>query len=320
MAEDGVRVLAIDGGGIKGYLAARLLEHVRVEAFDLVVGTSTGGILALALGAGIPPAEIAQLYRNHGEDIFTARWLGLVRQLWRPKYRATGLRTALEEVFGDRRVGSVGEGRHVLVTTYDLIRGQSFLIKSWKEDRALIPMVDAAMATSAAPTYFPPHQIGGLELVDGGVFANSPGWIALTEARKLWPGRPVELVSIGFGDKPLGVKPGKSQGWGALQWVRRIAPVFMDSAADTVDYALRMELGDAYRRVAPERLDLAMDDAQMDAFRVMDAQVAGLAERLRLAVGLACWIAEPRKVDESHDTGWASSAVDGDSSMGRIGA
>lgn len=277
-----IRVLPIDGGGIKGYLAARILDRVDDTAFDFLVGTSTGGILALALAAGLDPKEIARLYRERGPDIFPARRFGVIRQLWRPKYRTDGLREALREVFGDRTLGDAQ--RPVMVTSYDLVRGKSYLLKSWKADRAMIPMVDAALATSAAPTFFPPHRLGGLELVDGGVFANSPGALALTEARKLWPGETMSMIALGFGDKPLGVTPGEARNWGALKWVRRIAPVFMDSAADTVDYALRCELGHRYRRVTPRELDVAMDDASPEAFEAMDALVPGLAWELREAM------------------------------------
>ncbi len=281
---DPIRVLALDGGGIKGYVAARLLTELDLARFNLIVGTSTGGILALALAAGIRPRQIAELYRDRGSEIFAGgRWASF-RQLWRPKYAPDGLRRALVDVLGaDRLMRHAARRLPVMVTTYDLVRAQSFLIKSWKSDRAEIPMVDAALATSAAPTYFPPHPLGGLELVDGGVYANSPGWLALTEARKLWPGHPVQVLSIGFGGRPPRSSPGASASWGSLQWVRRIAPVFMDSAGDTVDYALGQELGASYVRVAPEALEVAMDDVSGQAFKRMDAVVEELGPRLLAA-------------------------------------
>lgn len=267
-------VLAIDGGGIKGYLAARLLEADPQPA-DLYVGTSTGGILALASAFEIAPGRIASLYRGRGPEIFSASLLGAFSRLWRPKYRPNVLRNALYDVFGD---ATMGDAVHpVMVTTYDLVHGRSYLIKSWKADRAMIPVVDAALATSAAPTFFPPHRIGGLELVDGGVFANSPGWIALTEARKLWPGQPIQMTAMGFGGRQgVAGRPGASAGWGLLQWVSRLAPVFMGSVADTTDYALKMELGGRYRRIAPDALDIAMDDCSEASFLAMDHAVASM--------------------------------------------
>jgi patatin-like phospholipase/acyl hydrolase len=178
----------LDGGGVKGVLEARVIQRLEAaEPFlgkvDLFAGTSTGGILALALAAGVSPADCVALYRDNADAIFSSRgFLDAVTpdEYVRADYSQEGLRKVLQDVFGNKRLPELD--REVLVPCFDLARFRpKFLDLS--DDWSL---VDAALATSAAPTYFPVHLVresltgratskGSIRaLIDGGVFANNP--------------------------------------------------------------------------------------------------------------------------------------------------
>ena len=192
--QPGVRfqILSLDGGGLKGAFSAALLAGleedlgIRVsDQFDLITGTSTGGIIALALGAGLRPAEIVDFYTKYGPVIFGNKmgWRSL-RHPIAAKYSPSPLRTALEGIFGDRRMRD--SSTRLVIPTFNLDDNDVYVVKTphhprlRRDGRAL--MVDVAMATSAAPTFFPVATIGGVRLVDGGVWANNPSMVGVTEA------------------------------------------------------------------------------------------------------------------------------------------
>lgn len=160
-------------------LRTSILQH-----FDLVAGTSTGGIIALALGAGKTPRQIVDFYIEHGPRIFEHRRRRLLRQLARSKYDVEPLRAALEDVLGDRCLWE--SSVPLCIPSYDLRTDKVYLFRTphsarltrdWRER-----MVDVALATAAAPTYLPAHHLRGLRLVDGGLWANNPAVVAIAEA------------------------------------------------------------------------------------------------------------------------------------------
>lgn len=260
------KVLSIDGGGVRGYLASAMLDLMgaRGSDFDMIVGTSTGGILALGLGLGLDPGVMAKLYSKHGKSIFKRPVFGVLSQLSGPKYNPRGLKRALTDVFGERTM--VDMQTKVMVTSFDLLSQQAVLFKSWRPTYGPVTAVDAAMATSAAPTFFPPHGGAGGSLVDGGVFANNPSLLALTEASKLWPEEDVVVLSVGCGRFSDPSEYTGARSWGALSWLPHIVSVFMDSAQDVVDYQMRRAIGDRYVRIQPMMSrEIKMDDASDDA-------------------------------------------------------
>src|SRR5919197_214120 len=219
---DVLKILAIDGGGIRGVIPATVLTEIETrmgkrtaELFDLVAGTSTGGILALGLfkpdGNGRPQyaaSELSALYEREGPRIFDrSPWHTFVSlgSLADEKYPADGIEAVLKEYFGDARLkDAVTE---TLVTSYELESRQPWFFARHKaiEDPAAndFPMRFVARATSAAPTYFEPEELptttphGGL--IDGGVFANNPAMCAYVEMKKLRPEADVLVVSLGTG-------------------------------------------------------------------------------------------------------------------------
>jgi patatin-like phospholipase/acyl hydrolase len=186
------QILALDGGGLRGIFSAAILAALEedlqmsvADHFDLIAGTSTGGIIALGLGLGLRPREIVEFYTELGAGVFRNRLaLASARQVLRAKYLPGPLRAALTSVFGDRTFGE--SAKRLVITSYNLGADDVYLFRTahhprlrrdWRE-RA----VDVAMATSAAPTYLPGFPLAGTRLIDGGVWANNPAMVAVVEA------------------------------------------------------------------------------------------------------------------------------------------
>lgn len=191
------QILALDGGGAKAIFSAHVLaqledDHgVRItDHFDLIAGTSAGGIVALALGLGLRPSEIVEHYERLVASVFLSggrRWLRTALWPWRTRHDERPLRAALGQVFGDHQMWQ--STKRLLITSYDVESSGVHLFKTPHHERLRrdwrVPMVDVALATSAAPTFLPAAKVGGLRLVDGGVWANNPSVLAIAEARSM---------------------------------------------------------------------------------------------------------------------------------------
>jgi patatin-like phospholipase/acyl hydrolase len=269
-----MRILAIDGGGIRGIIPALVLTELERRAgrpvadlFDLVAGTSTGGILACALTRpeARPAAELVDIYRTEGPKIFSrtpVRVITSVLGLADEKYDDTALNEALEHYLGDKLLGDAAP--KLLLTSYDLEARTPKFFKSWREEDHAVPARIAARATAAAPTYFEPVQLGKMGLVDGGVFANDPAMCAYAEARRIAPDERPYVVSLGTGQQTDPIHYRDAKGWGLVAWVRPLIDVVFDGVADTVDYQLREVVDDGdYARFQIElsKANDAMDDA-----------------------------------------------------------
>jgi predicted acylesterase/phospholipase RssA len=260
-----VKVLAIDGGGIRGLIPALVLAEIEhrtgraaASLFDLVAGTSTGAIIgcALTLPEPMPAARIAELYEQEGPRIFDRALIkeitslgGLVDE----RYDASGLVETLRRHLGDTRLAQATIP--LLVTTYDL-EARSALVLTRDDD---MTMVDAAHASSAAPTYFEPAVVGGRTLVDGGVFATNPAMLAYAEMH----GELDVLASLGTGEHTRPLPFATVKDWGRLEWARPILDVVFDGNADAVDRELSALIDSRYVRlqtVLGEASD-ALDDA-----------------------------------------------------------
>ena len=279
-----LKVLSIDGGGIRGIIPAMILAEIerRVrkpasECFDLIAGTSTGGILALALakpGAGGRPAWSAEalidLYQREGPEIFDrSLWQGIVSAggLLDQKYPLDGMERAFERYFGAARLKDAL--CDVIVTAYEIEQRTTFFFKSSKaraDERDDFAMSEAALATSAAPTYFEPVRLDRgsgrpyLALVDGGVFANNPALSAFAEARREGADPDVLMLSLGTGELTRRLAYEDVKDWGLLEWAKPVIDVVFDGQSDAVDYQLRQLLGAGrYYRFQTE-LDQASDD------------------------------------------------------------
>jgi patatin-like phospholipase/acyl hydrolase len=266
------QILALDGGGFKGIFAAAVLAAIEedlggpvVDHFDLVAGTSTGGIIALALGAGLRPQQIVDFYAEFGPDIFRKSafrpWLGWTA----PKYSAQPLRNALERVLGDRRLGD--STIRLVIPCFDLDRDRVHIFKTPHHERLRRdwrhPMADVAVATAAAPTYFPTASIDSLRLIDGGVWANNPVVLGIAEAVSLCGVRleDVHAFSIGTTTDLTRRKPSLDRG-GKLHWMPASIDVVLRGQSIGADgLAQHLLTNDRYLRLdpfVPEKV-LAMD-------------------------------------------------------------
>jgi uncharacterized protein len=274
------RILALDGGGVRGAFTSRLVERLEsatefLGETDLVAGTSTGGIIALALGAGLSPARIADLYLQRAGDIFSS---SIFRKLQGgtvcAKYADDGRRQALNAVLGELKLGDL-RSHTVLIPTFDLDSESTVEPRAWKpkffhnlnnkdgqgdrRERA----VDVAMRTSAAPIYFPTSD----NYIDGGVAANNPAMAALALATNpdtdSGAGRTlldIRLLSLGTGINAKWI-PGDHD-WGLLEWGKTLVNILIDGTMGVATYQCKAMLGPNFHRLNPVlRDDVDLDDA-----------------------------------------------------------
>jgi uncharacterized protein len=288
-----MRVLAIDGGGIRGIIPALVLAEVErrtgrriFELFDLIAGTSTGGILACALCAPdpLPAKQLVAIYEEEGPSIFDRSIWHRIRSadgLLDEKYDAGALDRALDRFLSDKRLKD--SRPDLLIPAYNLGEPGPYFFKSRKareegEDFALSLV---ARATSSAPTYFEPLPLAGHALVDGGVFAANPAMCALAEVLREVPLADVRLLSLGTGERTRKRGFADVQDWGLVEWARPIIDVVFDGVSDAVNYQLLHALGEErYWRLQVE-LTLAsddLDDASEDNLRDLRIQAERLIE------------------------------------------
>lgn len=301
-----VRVLSIDGGGIRGIIPATVLADLELRAgrpvadlFDLVAGTSTGGILALGLTApgdgGVPQwraKDLVDLYVREGPRIFHRSVFDRIRSVegaLDEKYPSDGLVEVLRESFGELRLREAVTD--VLVTAYDTVSRTPFFFRSARArgDAAQDWLLsDAGHATSAAPTYFEPVHLEGFSLIDGGVFAANPAMCALAEVLRVREPHEIQLVSLGTGQLTRPFPWEKVRDWGALEWARPVIDVLLDGQSDTVDFQARQVLEGSYWRIQTElrRASDDLDDASEVNLAALqeeaDALVAAEAETLAM--------------------------------------
>jgi uncharacterized protein len=240
------RILSLDGGGIKGAFTAAVLAEweartgrVIADHFDLIAGTSTGGIIALGLGLGLTAGDILEFYKKQGSSIFpniTAQQkLSLnIRHLWEPKYSAEPLRNALRAVFGDKRLKD--SKCRLLVPAYDVVGGRIYVFKTRHHPRFIFDedalAIEIALATAAAPTFFKEAKVSAHSeaiYVDGGVWCNCPALAAVTEAVQFLnvPLESIDLLRIGTLTEPASFVQDTKEGWftikpGLIKWAPQL--------------------------------------------------------------------------------------------------
>ncbi|MCB9453971.1 MAG: patatin-like phospholipase family protein [Anaerolineaceae bacterium] len=285
-----IKILSIDGGGIRGIIPAMAMDAIErrtgkpiAELFDLIAGTSTGGILALALTRpgedGKPKyaaAEGIQIYEREGHRIFSRsawRRVQTLNSLSDEKYPSQSVEAVLKEYLGDARLREALTD--VLVTAYETERRSPWFFRS---QRAKVrpdydfPMWQVARATSAAPTYFEAFKITteGVEeyysLIDGGVFANNPTMCAFVDARTRFPEiNDFMVVSLGTGELTRPIYHDEAKDWGLIQWVQPVISILMQGVNETVHYQMQQLLSDSldgkprYYRLQT-RLEVGSDD------------------------------------------------------------
>lgn len=265
------RILSLDGGGIRGLISTIVLMRLSrekglggwLERAQLLAGTSTGALIALALARGLALEEILALYHDKAGAIFDDSWLDNVKDagtLLGAQYRSEGLQRELRRLFGGARLRDLK--KRVLVTAFDLDnQDPSPARRRWKpklfhnfpgsDSDGAMRVWKVGLYTCAAPTYFP--TVDGY--VDGGVFANNPSMCALAQSQDARIGRtaPLEdvvLLSLGTGSSLIYVK-GARHDWGYAQWAQALLGMMFDGTIGIADFQCRQMLGRHYHRVAP---------------------------------------------------------------------
>lgn len=254
---DGIsfRILALDGGGIKGAFSASVLATLEQSLktpitahFDMIAGTSTGGILAVGFGMGLTSKQMLRFYRERGPTIFPItslrqRWKHNVRHLVRPKHSQDVLREELQSAyFSGNRPKTLGDSEcRLVIPTYDAISGTCRVFRTPHHQLLTFDKdanaVDVALATAAAPTYFSgakvPNSIANPVFFDGGVWANSPVMAAIVEA-VCYLGVPLDrldILSIGTTEEPFNVK--RNLNSGILGWGKSLIDLLMNSQVES---------------------------------------------------------------------------------------
>jgi len=260
------RILSLDGGGIKGAFTASVLTEIESEIggpigdyFDLIAGTSTGGIIALGLGLGMTAKELLQLYRDTGGKIFRRRRVGArLISLFRAKYTPAALRRALVDAFGERYLG---ESRtRLLIPSLNLAAERVHLYKTAHHPKLVhdykVPAVEVALATVAAPTYFPIHMSPeGVPYIDGSMWARNPLGLAVIEAIGVleWRRDEIQVLSLGCTSTHLNVSWQKRISLGSSYWGVRIADVFMKAQSSSAIATAHALIGSAnLHRISPD--------------------------------------------------------------------
>ena len=215
------RILSIDGGGIKGIFPAAVLAELEkrylggksvANYFDLIVGTSTGGVISLGLGAGLNSQELLGLYRDRGREIFPPKGkfshaLATAGQLIRYRYDREILSNVLHQYLGDKTLAQSqyrlcipsSEGQHGEVYVFKTPHHPDYRLDAKEK------LLKVALATSAAPTFFRVLEDNGYKFVDGGIWSNNPAMIALVEALSAFDVRreQIKILSLGCGSTPF---------------------------------------------------------------------------------------------------------------------
>jgi patatin-like phospholipase/acyl hydrolase len=254
---DGVsfRVLALDGGGIKGTFTASVLATWEqqtglriVDHFDLVAGTSTGGILGIGLGIGLSAKQMLDFYRQRGPTIFPITSMARklkhgVRHVFRPKYSQEVLLRELESgYYLNKKPILLGESKcRLLIPAYHAVAGASHVFRTPHHQLltgdAKIESAHVALATAAAPTFFSAAKVGNMiaesTFFDGGVWANSPAMAAIIEATCFLnvPLDRIDVLSVGTTDEPFTVR--KQARSGILRWGKKLVRLLMTAQAES---------------------------------------------------------------------------------------
>lgn len=277
------RILSIDGGGIRGVFSAAVLAELEsrflggssiTNHFDMIAGTSTGGIIALALAHGMTARQALNIYLERGERIFPpAAGLGKVsrvlRWLFKPKHDQAALKEELLRIFGDKVLDDAVT--RLVIPSFEGRHGEPFLYKTphhpdYQKDRHK-KFAHVALHTTAAPSYYPGVEDDGYVMIDGGIWANNPVMNALVDALACFDiaREDVRILSLGTGESTFTVDE-RARNGGIKDWAFMR---FFNAAARAQS---RNALGQAYLLVGKNnvtRIDvpesdtpIAMDDVQ----------------------------------------------------------
>lgn len=280
-----MKLLCIDGGGIRGIFAIAILQaleeevgHPVGELFDVVAGTSTGAIIAASVSLNKNMKEVYESYKYYGEKIFTRQAkVGLFKSV----YSDRSLRHLLKKAFGEVEMEDIP--KPLLIPAVDITHGKPFIHRSnyghpESEDLS-IKLWDAVLSSCSAPVYFPPNKIGDQYLsIDGGLWANNPSLVGITESIHYFKKTmdDINILSIGTGLQTIDFTNDNEKYWGIRQWLpfhfpsMKVTPKLLDLAlhlsSESVSYHCQLLLRDQYLRINEE----LGEEVPFDEVRYMD--------------------------------------------------
>ncbi|MDF1510330.1 CBASS cGAMP-activated phospholipase [Robertmurraya sp. DFI.2.37] len=264
-----MKVLCIDGGGIRGVFAVAILDEIEKElgkpigeAFDLIAGTSTGAIVAASVALNKKMSEVLDYYKRYAEKIFLRQAkVGFFKTVYSDRY----MRRFFQKAFGDYCLADIE--KPLLIPAVDLTNGRPYIHRTNfghapNENDLSIKLWDAVLSSCSAPLYFPPNNMEGKFLsIDGGLWANNPSLVCLTEAMQQFEENfeNVTIVSIGTGKQKIDFSNKTDQDWGARQWLPlqipslKVTPKLLDLAlhlsSESITYHCEQLLKGNYIRV-----------------------------------------------------------------------
>ena len=290
------RILALSGGGYLGLYAAVVLAELEARVgeplgrrFDLIAGTSVGGLLSMALAFEVPMAELVKLFLERGEEVFSSRrlptgavtrLLDLSRSVMGPKYTGEALRKELTRHFGKR---TLGDALHaVVVPAVDVTRSVTKVFKTPHAQASLgdagLSAVDVTLATCAAPAFFPCVKVGDKLYADGGLFAVAPDQVALHEAELFMGAKPSKVRMLSVGTATMGYQPTEKPeaDVGAVGWLTdgRLILTMISVQQQHVQAIMEDRLQDRYLRLDapwPSQAGLGIDIATRTAAETLSA-------------------------------------------------
>jgi patatin-like phospholipase/acyl hydrolase len=266
-----MKMLCIDGGGIRGVFAVAILQAIEeeykrpiAEYFDVIAGTSTGAIIAASVTLKKKMSEVLESYRVYGEKIFVRQAkVGLFKSVYSDEY----LRRYFQKAFGELTLADIQ--KPLLIPAVDITHGKPYVHRSnyghHESDDLSIKLWDAVLSSCSAPVYFPPNNINNNYLsIDGGLWANNPSLVCITEALHHFKKgmSDIHILSLGTGQQKIDFTIDKEKYWGVKQWLpfhfpsMKVTPKLLDLAvhlsSESVSYHCKLLLGDNYFRLNEE--------------------------------------------------------------------
>lgn len=278
-----MRVLTLDGGGVRGLYTLHALKRLEEiygfethKAFDTFGGTSTGGMLALLYASGRTTDELLEIYKIEIPKVFErslGRKLFTNLGLFEARYSSENLKIIAKKYFGDLKVSELPKAAYAV--SVDITATEAVIIGPGSNFLAR----DAIVATSAAPTYFRPFITNGRAYCDGALVANNPSTVVLTKVFESDPKlklSSIRLLSIGTGFFPSGLAPGKADDMGLLSWAGAITGEMMSIQSKFFDRMTLALLEKKYMRINA-RLSSEIDLASTNVQDLAELKALGIA-------------------------------------------
>ncbi|RUL65799.1 patatin [Dyella dinghuensis] len=296
-------ILALSGGGYRGLYTAHVLERLEEETgrpigqcFDLIAGTSIGGIIALAIAFEVPMRRVVETFKEDGQTIFPPK--SKLAGLFASRFRTEPLKNVIAGLIDHQAL--LSDARHaLLIPTLNLTTGKQQILKTrhhpdWVRDHKYAA-IDVALATAAAPIYFPVAEIDNQLFADGGLFANAPDLVALHEASKFFgkPDNRVRMLSIGTLSSRYSMPHGRRRDMGVAHWLKPsgfpLLRTILSAQQQFSNQLVQHRLGDQYLRIDNTPMDDVMRNLNLDnaSYAARDALLGWAAKDVSDVMGTA---------------------------------